>query len=93
MDKLRILNKVSNIIEVNRKAQELNLNEILPSSRKNKKYMVYDGYKMVHFGDINYEDFTKHKDDKRRLNYKIRNRRFINRPVYSPSFLSYFLLW
>ena len=93
MDKIRILNKVSDIKEVNRKAQELNLNEVLPSSRTNKKYMVYDGYKMVHFGDINYEDFTKHNDTNRQINFKIRNRRFINKPVYSPSFLSYFLLW
>jgi len=93
MDKLRKLKLVSDIKEVQRKAQELNLNEVLPSSRTNKKYMIYDGYKMVHFGDINYEDYTKHKDDKRRINFKVRNRRFINRPVYSPSFLSYFLLW
>ena len=93
MDKLRKLKLVSDIKEVNRKAKELNLNEVIPSSRTHKKYIVYYGYKMVHFGDINYEGFTKHKDDKRRINFKIRNRRFINRPVYTPSYLSYFLLW
>lgn len=41
------------------------------SDRKNKKYMVYDpnNDKMVHFGDIRYEDFTKHKNVLRRNAY------------------------
>lgn len=41
------------------------------SDRKNKKYMVYDpnNDKMVHFGDIRYEDFTKHRSLSRRNAY------------------------
>lgn len=42
------------------------------STRKEKKYMVNDGNKFIHFGDINAEDYTKHKDDKRRASYLAR---------------------
>ena len=40
------------------------------STKKTKKYMVQrpDG-KWIHFGEIGFEDFTKHKDNKRRLAY------------------------
>jgi len=93
MDKLKKLDKVSDINEVNRKARELNLNEVHPSSQARYKYMIFNGTKMVHFGDINYQDFTKHKDQKRLENFRIRNRRFKNCPVYSASYLSYYLLW
>ena len=43
--------------------------EVLPSTRKNKKYMVYNGKNYSHFGDIRYEDYTKHKDVARRSRY------------------------
>ena len=68
------------------------ISEIYPSSRKNKKYMVFDGVSMVHFGDLRYEDYTKHKDPIRRENYRKR----FNNPdsnVYSPYNLSLNLLW
>ena len=40
------------------------------STSKNKKYMVFDEQgKKIHFGSILYEDYTKHKDKKRRKNY------------------------
>jgi len=44
---------------------------IFRSTKKDKKYMVYNPNtkKWVHFGQIPYEDFTKHKDEKRRQNY------------------------
>jgi chromosome segregation ATPase len=40
------------------------------STKKTKKYMVQrpDG-KWIHFGEMGYEDFTKHQDEKRRDNY------------------------
>ena len=44
-----------------------------PSTRKNKKFSVYvmkDGKKrLIHFGDDRYQDFTQHKDEKRRKSY------------------------
>lgn len=44
------------------------------SDKKNKKYMVYNpnNNKMIHFGDVNYQDFTKHKNLSRRKNYLVR---------------------
>jgi len=44
-----------------------------PSKAKNKKFSVYimkDGKKkLIHFGNTNYEDYTQHKDEKRRQSY------------------------
>ena len=43
------------------------------STAKGKKMSVYvmkDGKKkLIHFGDSNMQDFTQHKDEKRRKNY------------------------
>tara|TARA_R110002126_G_scaffold143921_2_gene289997 strand:+ start:126 stop:386 length:261 start_codon:yes stop_codon:yes gene_type:complete len=43
------------------------------STAKNKKFSIYvmvDGKKkLIHYGDSRYEDFTQHKDQKRRLSY------------------------
>jgi len=46
------------------------------STKKEKKYMVAtpDG-KIVHFGQMGYEDFTKHKNKTRRKNYLTRARK------------------
>ena len=93
MEKMRRLYEVSDPHEVNRKAMQLHLNEIHPSSRKDKKYMVFDGHKMIHFGAMGYEDFTKHHDDRRRERFRMRNHRWRDAPRYSPSWLSYHLLW
>lgn len=91
--KLNILKQYSDINEVNRRAYNLGLNQVHPSSRKDKKYMVFDNNKMVHFGQIGYEDATKHHDERRIKKFKSRNRRWKTAPRYSPSFLSYYLLW
>jgi hypothetical protein len=50
MTKLNKLYKYSDPEEVNKRARELHLNEIHPYSRANKKYMVFNGHNMVHFG-------------------------------------------
>ena len=44
---------------------------LLVSPKKNKKYRVFDekNEKFIDFGDIRFEDFTKHKDDNRRNRY------------------------
>jgi len=64
------------------------------SSSKNKKYMVYneDG-KKIHFGSIIHEDFTKHKDTKRRESFRIINKKWKDADKYTPAHLSYYLLW
>jgi hypothetical protein len=45
--------------------------KIYRSTRKEKKYMVKDPKtnKWVHFGQMKYEDYTKHKNKTRRKNY------------------------
>ena len=93
MKKLEELYQYSNPEEVERRAMELHLNPIHPSSRKDKKYMVFDGHRMIHFGQMGYEDYTKHHDEKRRMNFRKRNHRWSNTSIYSPSWLSYYLLW
>jgi hypothetical protein len=63
------------------------------STRKNKKYMIEIDDKTIHFGQYGAEDFTKHKDKKRRDNFKIRNAKWANSPKWSAGALSYYLLW
>jgi len=64
------------------------------STSKNKKYMVFDEKgKKIHFGSLFYQDYTKHKDKKRRENFRIRNRRWKDAYKYTPAHLSYYLLW
>jgi hypothetical protein len=67
------------------------------STKKEKKYMVKtpDG-KIVHFGQMGYEDFTKHKNKTRRKNYLTRARGIKGdwkKNKYSPNNLAIHLLW
>jgi hypothetical protein len=42
----------------------------IKSDRKNKKFKVLTpNGNIIHFGQKGYEDFTQHKDEKRRKNY------------------------
>jgi hypothetical protein len=71
--------------------------ELYPSKAKGKKYMVLNEKgKRVNFGNIKYEDFTFHKDEKRRQNYLQRSEGikgdWRDKP-YSPNNLSRVLLW
>jgi len=100
--KIDLVRKISNPEEVKKRAMEyLGKDvEILISSNKNKKYMVYDpiNKKMVHFGSFNppMEDFTFHKDLNRRKNYLSRATKIKGdwkNNKYSPNNLSINLLW
>jgi hypothetical protein len=67
------------------------------STKKEKKYMVKtpDG-KIVHFGQMGYEDFTKHKNKTRRKNYLTRSSRIQGDwkdNKYSANNLAIRLLW
>jgi len=56
--------------------------------------MVFDEEgKKVHFGSLLYQDYTKHKDKKRRENFRNRNKRWADADKYTPAHLSYYLLW
>ena len=54
-----------------------NYNKSVPSDKKDKKRMVLVKHKgkvkLVHFGQKGYEDFTQHKNKKRRENYLTRS--------------------
>jgi hypothetical protein len=85
----------SDPIEVRKQANEHGIHrEIYLSTRFDKKYMLFDNNnRPVHFGQLGYVDFTKHKDLTRRKNFRVRNRHWNSTNVLSPGFLSYNLLW
>ena len=94
------INKYSNPKKVQEKAKKY-LGEgaiIYRSAKKDKKYMIYNPNtkKWVHFGQIPYEDFTKHQDPKRRENYLKRTanmRGNWKNDKYSANNLSREILW
>jgi hypothetical protein len=65
------------------------------STRKHQKYMlaIPGTRKKVHFGDIEREDFTKHKDEKRKNAFQKRNAKWKDAAWDTPAWLSYHLLW
>jgi hypothetical protein len=71
--------------------------ELLISTKKDKKYMVHTpDNKVVHFGQMGMEDFTRHKDEDRKKKYlaratKIKGKWKDNK--YSPNNLSINILW
>jgi len=71
---------------------------LYPSTKKEKKYMICDRKqnKWVHFGQIPYEDFTKHKNTKRRKNYLTRTLKIKGdwkKNPYSANNLARHILW
>lgn len=67
------------------------------STRKNKKYMVLNPYtnEFVHFGQIPYEDYTKHRDKNRQRLYLLRTakRARIENSKYTANNLARNILW
>ena len=92
-NKLKDLRIFSDPEYVMNKARAMGLNPVHVSSRKDKKFMVFDGDKMIHFGQMGYEDYTKHNDEIRRTRFRNRNKRWQYPLIYSPAWLSWFLLW
>jgi len=97
--KIEDIKQYSNPDEVVRKAKEY-FGEYIPiylSSKKDKKYMVQDpNGKWVHFGAFGMEDYTKHRDEKRRISYLKRSTNIKGKwkeNPYSPNNLSIHLLW
>ena len=93
------LKKVSNPTTVKRKAKQIfgSSVKIVESKSKTKKYAVRTPTgKLVNFGSIDYEDFTKHKDKQRRDNYLKRSAgikgNWMNNK-YSANILSRKILW
>lgn len=96
----KTLKKYSNPKEAQRKAYKYlgKTARLYPSIQSKKKYDIYDKKhnKWVHFGALNYEDFTKHKDKTRRKNYLTRSagiRGQWKKNPYSANNLSRNILW
>lgn len=79
-------------------------NKPIASNRKGKKKMVLvkrgDKVRIVHFGQKGYEDFTQHKDKKRRKNYLTRSAGIRNKSgqltkddPFSPNYWARRKLW
>lgn len=89
--------KVSDPVEVKRRAYEIYNRPVFISTRKYKKYMIEDDNgKFRHFGDRRYLDFTKHKDEERRERYWKRMSSIKGNwrnDEFSPNNLSLVLLW
>lgn len=70
--------------------------ELQLSTRKDKKYMIrgdFTNNQWVHFGQMGYDDFTKHNDYIRRNKFLKRNHNWAYRYPHTPAFLSFTLLW
>ena len=72
--------------------------KLYPASNPVKKYKIYDpkNNKWVNFGQIGYEDYTKHHDKKRRKNYLTRTKNMRGdwkNNKYSANNLSRNILW
>ncbi len=67
------------------------------STKKEKKYIITTPHgNVVHFGQMGYEDFTKHKDATRRRNYLTRSARIRGdwkKDKYSANNLARKILW
>jgi len=94
------IHKVSDPIQVMLNAKQyLGPDTIfLPSDKPSKKYKVYNPNtkKFIYFGSMMYEDFTKHKDEKRKMNYLKRSSNIKGNwkeDKYSPNNLSREILW
>lgn len=72
--------------------------KLYPADKQGKKYKIWDkiNKKWVNFGAIGYQDFTRHKDKKRRKNYLTRSRGMKGNwkaNKYSANNLSIHVLW
>lgn len=69
--------------------------QVVASPLKTKKWRaIFTDGTHTDFGDPNYEDYTQHKDEKRRELYKQRHKKDLetNNPRKA-GFLSYYILW
>lgn len=100
MIKEEVIWEVSNPDKVKKKLKKLypEVKEFGLSKVKYKKYYIRnpDNNKIVNFGDIRYQDFTKHQDKERRLRYLNRASNIKGNwkdNKYSANYLSIRLLW
>ena len=63
------------------------------SDRAAKKYKVRAGNKTIHFGATGYEDFTTHKDPKRKARYLARHKNENWDDPETAGFWARYILW
>jgi hypothetical protein len=91
--KLQSLSLYSDYAKVQEIARRHNI-DVQPSSRSDKKYMTRSPEgRLIHFGQMGMEDYTRHQDKKRRDAFRNRMRRFKDAPKYTAGWLSLNLLW
>lgn len=87
----------SNPKEASKRTKQIYNLKLYRSERKGKKYyIITPDNKMVHFGAMNYEDYTKHKDDSRKDRYLKRASKIKGdweSDEYSPNNLAMRILW
>ena len=83
-----------------KKAISLGATQFGRSSLLKKKYMVRYKSKLIHFGQKGYEDYSTHKDPKRRASYRARhmairlkNGKLAYKNKESPAFSALKILW
>lgn len=78
-------------------ALRLGATDFKRSVSKGKKYCVQYKGKKIHFGASGMQDFTQHRDNERRRNFRRRAEGIKNGEAYkdkfSPLYWSYHLLW
>lgn len=95
-DKLKKIKQVSNINKVLKNLKKYNIDSnLFISTRKNNKFYIVspENNKKIHFGNINYQDYTFTQDKEKLRKFKIRNHKWKNAPKYTPRYLSYWILW
>lgn len=79
-----------------------NDDELRQSTRKGKRFMIYDGDKWIHFGAYPYSGFgtfIDHGNENLRKNWKARHSKIMKdgKPAYkdktSPEYYSWHILW
>ena len=92
----KLIRRYSNPTEVYRRAKKYlgKTVKIGLSTKKEKKYMVTTPHgNIVHFGQMGYEDWTRHQDVKRREAFRIRNKQWAKADKWTAAYLAYYLLW
>lgn len=93
MDKITELKKYSNFDEVKKIGKKYGINDIQISTHKDKKYMILHNGKYIHFGQMGYQDYTKHQDLHRRELFRKRNAKWADAEKYSAAWLAFHILW
>lgn len=69
--------------------------KLYPSSRKDKKFMIFNPEnKRIHFGQSGYDDYhSSNKDEEKRYRFLKRNAKWKDANKWTPAHLAYWILW